>query len=62
MDYAVLDTNVASLSVKGEMPATLDARLVRFTPAITFITVGELSKWAAMRDWASVGVAVSTIG
>ncbi len=51
MDYAVLDTNVASLSVKGEMPASLNVRLMGFTPLVTFITVGELNKWAEMRSW-----------
>jgi predicted nucleic acid-binding protein len=51
MDYMVLDTNVASLSVKGELPASLTARLLGTTPVVTFVTVGELTKWAEMRNW-----------
>lgn len=51
MRYAVLDTNVASLSVKGEMPASMTARLLGAVPVITFVTVGELTKWTALRDW-----------
>jgi toxin FitB len=51
MDYVILDTNVASLSVKGELPATLAARLLGLTPVLTFVTVGELTKWAEMRVW-----------
>jgi predicted nucleic acid-binding protein len=33
------------------MSALLTARLLGFTPVITFITVGELTKWAEMRAW-----------
>lgn len=47
MDYVVLDTNIASLSVKGELPA----RLLGLSPVVAFVTVGELAKWAEMRSW-----------
>ena len=33
------------------MPASLTARLLGFTPVVTFVTVGELKKWAEMRVW-----------
>lgn len=51
MGYVVLDTNIASLSVKGELPASLTARLLGRVPVVTFVTVGELTKWAGMRAW-----------
>jgi predicted nucleic acid-binding protein len=51
MDYVVLDTNIASLSVKGEVPASLAARILGAAPIVTFVTVGELTKWAEMRSW-----------
>jgi predicted nucleic acid-binding protein len=47
MDYVVLDTNIASLSVKGELPP----RLLGLSPVVAFVTVGELAKWADMRSW-----------
>ncbi|MEN3357991.1 MAG: hypothetical protein V7637_1973 [Mycobacteriales bacterium] len=47
MAYVVLDTNIASLSVKGELPA----RLLGLSPVVAFVTVGELAKWADMRSW-----------
>lgn len=51
MDYVVLDTNIASLSFKGEVPAPLTARLLGRVPLVTFVTVGELAKWSEMRSW-----------
>jgi predicted nucleic acid-binding protein len=47
MDEVVLDTNIASLSVKGELPAAL----LRFEAVVTFVTVGELIKWSDARAW-----------
>lgn len=51
MDPVVLDTDVASLRFKGELPTPLHARLVGRRPLITFVTHGELTKWAALRGW-----------
>ncbi len=51
MDPVVLDTDVASLRFKGGLPTPLFARLAGRRPLITFVTHGELTKWAALRDW-----------
>jgi len=47
----VLDTDVASLSLRGRLPDRLRARLAGHTMAITFVTVGELMKWRTLRSW-----------
>ena len=51
MQYVVYDTNIASLALKVEVPATLTARLLGAVPVVSFVTVGELRKWAEMRSW-----------
>jgi toxin FitB len=51
MKRIILDTDVASLSLKGKLPPTLAAQLVGAQLGITFVTLGELTKWAVMRDW-----------
>ena len=51
MARVVLDTDVASLSHKGRLPAPLAARLVGQEVCVTFVTIGELSRWAAKRRW-----------
>lgn len=52
MDSAVLDTDVASLSFKRDLPPSLVAHLIGKRPFITFATLGELTKWADQRNWA----------
>jgi toxin FitB len=47
----VLDTDVASLSYKGRLPDSLAARLIGHEVCVTFVTIGELSRWAAKRRW-----------
>ena len=47
----VLDTDVASRSFKGRLPAALGARLAGMQPLLTFVTVGELTQWAELRQW-----------
>lgn len=51
MPRVVLDTDVASLSYKGRLPASLATRLVGREVCVTFVTVGELSRWAEKRHW-----------
>ena len=51
MDPAVLDTDVASLLHKGTLAGPLAARLIGREPLITFVTFGELAKWAEIRNW-----------
>jgi toxin FitB len=47
----VLDTDVASLLFKDQVPASLYERLAGNQLAITFVTVGELAKWSFARSW-----------
>lgn len=51
MSIIVLDTDVASASLRDRLPDRLRARLAGHTMAITFVTVGELAKWRFIRDW-----------
>ena len=51
MQPVILDTDVASLSHKGRLPDPLATRLIGRRPLITFITLGELTKWAEIRHW-----------
>jgi predicted nucleic acid-binding protein len=48
---AVLDTDVASLLHRRKLTAPLAARLTGREPLITFVTYGELTKWAEIRHW-----------
>jgi toxin FitB len=47
----VLDTDVASAVLRGRPPSALAARLTGQSLAITFVTVGELTKWTLVRHW-----------
>jgi predicted nucleic acid-binding protein len=47
----VLDTDVASLTLKGRLPAKLVSRIGAAQFGITFVTLGELTQWATLRDW-----------
>lgn len=51
MSFVVLDTDVASASFLGRLPGRLRARLAATTTCITFITLGELTKWTTVRNW-----------
>lgn len=51
MDRVVLDTDVSSLSLKRRLPPHVLARLVGKQPCVTFVTVGELTQWAELRQW-----------
>jgi predicted nucleic acid-binding protein len=53
----VLDTDVASGTLRDRLPDRLKARLAGHTMCITFVTVGELAKWRALRDWGPQRVA-----
>jgi hypothetical protein len=46
---AVLDTDVAWLLYRRKLTGPLAARLTGREPLITFITYGELTKWAEIR-------------
>jgi hypothetical protein len=51
MSRVVLDTDVASLSFKRELSPALLRQLIGREPCITFVTQGELTKWAERRHW-----------
>jgi predicted nucleic acid-binding protein len=48
---AVLDTDVASLLHRRKLTGPLATRLTGREPLITFVTYGELTKWAEIRRW-----------
>lgn len=50
MSLVVLDTDVASRIIKGTLPDSLASKLVGKQLTITFVTVGELSRWTVLRD------------
>jgi hypothetical protein len=51
VSLVVLDTDVASTLLRRRTPAALARQLTGTIPAITFVTVGELTKWTHVRHW-----------
>lgn len=51
MSLVVLDTDVASNILRGRISSQLQARLAGRTWFISFVTVGELTKWTIIRSW-----------
>lgn len=51
MTPLVLDTDVASAVLKDRVPVALAPQLASRPLAITFVTVGELTKWTLVRRW-----------
>ena len=51
MSLVVLDTDVASALLRRRAPDAVARQLVGQIPAITFVTVGELTKWTLVRKW-----------
>jgi toxin FitB len=51
VSFVVVDTDVASAMFRGRVPTPLAARLAGRTPAVTFVTIGELTKWTLVRHW-----------
>jgi toxin FitB len=51
MKHVVLDTDIASLSLKGQLPPSWARALIGRITAVTFVTVGELTQWTELRDW-----------
>jgi predicted nucleic acid-binding protein len=47
----VLDTDAASLAHKGRLTPELTDHLKGKVVCVTFVTVGELHKWAEIRSW-----------
>lgn len=51
MRVVVLDTDAASALLRRRPSAALAAALAGQVPAITFVTLGELTKWTLVRRW-----------
>jgi toxin FitB len=51
MRRIILDTDVASLIIKQRLPAPLVRELIGAQTGITFVTLGELTRWATTRQW-----------
>lgn len=51
MSPVVLDTDVASASLLNRLDAPLRARLTGQTWCMSFVTLGELTKWTVLRSW-----------
>jgi predicted nucleic acid-binding protein len=51
VSLVVLDTDVSSLTLRHRLASPLAARLAGHTPSVTFVTVGELTKWTKLRSW-----------
>ncbi|HEY2577278.1 MAG TPA: type II toxin-antitoxin system VapC family toxin [Streptosporangiaceae bacterium] len=51
MNRVVLDTDASSLSLKRRLPSSVVTRLIGAQPCITFVTLGELTQWAELRQW-----------
>jgi predicted nucleic acid-binding protein len=47
----VVDTDVASTILKGQLPDVLARRLAGQRLAVTFVTVGELTQWTYLHRW-----------
>lgn len=51
VNLVVLDTDVASLLLRRRIADPLAHRLAGNVLAVTFVTVGELTKWTLVRRW-----------
>lgn len=51
MSFVVLDTDVASAILRGRLPDPLHTRLTGQTWCMSFVTLGELTKWTVVRRW-----------
>jgi predicted nucleic acid-binding protein len=49
----ILDTDVASLSIKNALSPMFLRELLGAQVGITFVTLGELHRWAVLRNWRS---------
>lgn len=56
MSLVVLDTDVASTVLRRRASDALSAALAGHVLAITFVTVGELTKWTLVRRWGPRGL------
>jgi predicted nucleic acid-binding protein len=57
VSVVVLDTDVASALFRRRLPEPLSRQLAGQVAAVTFVTVGELTKWTVIRRWGPTSVA-----
>lgn len=50
MSVVVLDADVASSLLRRHTPETTARQLAGYIPAVTFVTIGELTKWTPWRN------------
>ncbi len=50
MKYVVFDTDIATRTHKGTLTGPIAGRLAMVVPVLSFVTVGELTKWTAARN------------
>lgn len=54
MSYIVLDTDVTSYAFKHrDLPSLIVEAILNNRLCITFVTLGELTKWAVRRQWST---------
>jgi predicted nucleic acid-binding protein len=51
LTFVVLDTDAASHLFRGRVDEALTQAMLGSTLAVTFVTVGELTKWTLVRRW-----------
>lgn len=51
MSFIVVDTDVASTILRDRLTDPLRSRLAGHSLCVTFVTLGELTKWTVLRDW-----------
>jgi predicted nucleic acid-binding protein len=51
VSFVVLDTDAASHLFRGRVSEALRRHTLGSTLAVTFVTVGELTKWTLVRHW-----------
>jgi len=51
VSIVVLDTDVCSAILRERLTSDQAARLANQTYAVSFVTVGELTKWSRLRTW-----------
>jgi hypothetical protein len=51
VSFIVLDPDVASTILRGRLADPFRSRLAGHSLCITFVTLGELTKWTVLRDW-----------
>jgi toxin FitB len=51
VSFIVLDTDVASAVLRGRLADPLRTRLTGHTWCMSFVTLGELTKWTVLRSW-----------